>query len=46
MDNKTAGNMVPFLFAVEENVPVNSKQKGFGDGAITAESKIEKPLLD
>ncbi len=38
--------MVPFLFAVEENAQVNSKQKGFDDGATTAESKTKKPLLD
>lgn len=35
--------MLLLLFAVEENVYVNSKQKGFDDGATTAESK--KTLL-
>jgi len=39
------GRMTSLLFAVEENVQVNSKQKGFDDGATTAESEIKKPLL-
>jgi hypothetical protein len=45
MDNKTAGKRLSFLFAVEENVHVNSKQKGFGDGGTTAEYEIKKLLL-